>query len=203
MTIADGHHRYETALRYRDERRMARSCEEDPAFDYLLMLFLDAGEPLTVLPTHRIVRGLGDDGVGDLLAGLDELFEVRGDVAAEALRDRFDAAGARARAATAGSGSGRARAAWSCGRAACAFEPLLPAGGEALRRLDVTLLGVALERLAGIDADAVAGRARRVHEVGGRGHRARRRRGRWRGRRVPARADAGRVGRWPSPPTAT
>ena len=31
ITIADGHHRYETALRYRDERRMSRSCEEDPA----------------------------------------------------------------------------------------------------------------------------------------------------------------------------
>src|SRR5215203_1505867 len=49
ITIADGHHRYETALRYRDERRMSRSCEEDPAFDYILMLFLDAStEPLTV-----------------------------------------------------------------------------------------------------------------------------------------------------------
>ena len=36
------------------------------------------------------------------------------------------------------------------------FAPYLPAGGEALRGLDVTLLGVALERLAGIDADAVA-----------------------------------------------
>ena len=63
VTIADGHHRYETALRYRDERRMSRSCEEDPAFDYILTLFIDAtAEPLTVLPTHRIVRGLGDDG---------------------------------------------------------------------------------------------------------------------------------------------
>jgi uncharacterized protein (DUF1015 family) len=58
--IADGHHRYETALRYRDERRMSRSCEEDPAFDYLLTLFIDAAaEQLTVLPTHRVVRGLG------------------------------------------------------------------------------------------------------------------------------------------------
>ena len=37
-----------------------------------------------------------------------------------------------------------------------AFEPLLPAGGEALRSLDVSLLGVALERLVGIDADAVS-----------------------------------------------
>jgi uncharacterized protein (DUF1015 family) len=44
VTIADGQHRYEMALRYRDERRMARSCEEDPAFDYLLMLFLDAAD---------------------------------------------------------------------------------------------------------------------------------------------------------------
>ena len=63
VTIADGHHRYETALRYRDERRMTRSCEEDPAFDYVLMLLLDGvGEPLTVLPTHRIVGGLGETG---------------------------------------------------------------------------------------------------------------------------------------------
>lgn len=42
VTIADGHQpTYESALRYRDERRMSRSCEEDPAFDYVLMLFLE------------------------------------------------------------------------------------------------------------------------------------------------------------------
>ena len=41
-----------------------------------------------------------------------------------------------------------------------AFAPLLPPGGEAVRSLDVTLLGVALERLAGIDAAAVAGGGR-------------------------------------------
>ncbi len=40
VTIADGHDRYATALRYRDERRMSRSCEEDPAFDYILTLFV-------------------------------------------------------------------------------------------------------------------------------------------------------------------
>jgi uncharacterized protein (DUF1015 family) len=37
-----------------------------------------------------------------------------------------------------------------------AFEPFLPSGGAAVRALDVTLLGVALERLAGLDPDAVA-----------------------------------------------
>jgi uncharacterized protein (DUF1015 family) len=37
-----------------------------------------------------------------------------------------------------------------------AFEPLLPAGGAAVRRLDVTLASVAIEHLAGIDPSAVA-----------------------------------------------
>ena len=108
VTIADGHHRYETALRYRDERRMSRSCEEDPAFDYILTLFIDAaGEPLTVLPTHRIVRGLGDDGAAALLDRLDDA--VRGP--ARRRPRRTCASGSRPpgwhAAAKAGSGCGR------------------------------------------------------------------------------------------------
>ena len=156
ITIADGHHRYETALRYRDERRMTRSCEEDPAFDYLLMLFLDAdGEPLTVLPAHRIVGGLGEARVATLLAKLETLFSVRRDVSAAELRERFGGAG------LARGGEGRfglwTRTGGSLLTARrMAFDPFLPSGGDALRGLDVTLLGVALDRLAGIDADAVA-----------------------------------------------
>src|SRR6185437_10489437 len=83
VTIADGHHRYETALRYRDERRMTRSCEEDPAFDYILALLLETiAEPPTVLPTHRVIVGTaadggsGDDGSRSLLDRADELFDV-------------------------------------------------------------------------------------------------------------------------------
>ena len=38
-----------------------------------------------------------------------------------------------------------------------AFDPFLPSAGDALRRLDVTLLQVALDRLCGIDAAAIAG----------------------------------------------
>ena len=156
VTIADGHHRYETALRYRDERRMSRSCEEDPAFDYILTLFIDAGaEPLTVLPTHRIVRGLGDEGVAALRDRLEDLFEIERDVDAAALRERFEAAG------LARGGEGRFGL-WSRAGGALltarrdAFAPLLPDGGAALRSLDVSLLGAALERLAGINSEAVA-----------------------------------------------
>ena len=156
VTIADGHHRYETALRYRDERRMSRSCEEDPAFDYILTLFIDAGaEPLTVLPTHRIVRGLGDEGVAALLDRLEDLFEVERDVDAADLRERFEAAGLMP------GGEGRFGLWTRAGGALLtarreAFADLLPDGGAALRSLDVTVLGAALERLTGIDSEAVA-----------------------------------------------
>jgi uncharacterized protein (DUF1015 family) len=156
VTIADGHHRYETALRYRDERRMSRSCEEDPAFDYILTLFIESAvEPLTVLPTHRIVRRLGDDGVASLLDRLDDLFEVNRDVDAAALHERFEAAG------LARGGEGRFGLWTRSGGALLtarreAFAPVLPDGGAALRSLDVTLLGAALEQLAGVDSEAVA-----------------------------------------------
>jgi uncharacterized protein (DUF1015 family) len=154
--IADGHHRYETALRYRDERRMTRSCEEDPAFDYLLMHFLEAsGEPLTVLPTHRLVRGLGDEGARALLERAGELFDVTPVADPGALVRTFDAAGL----ALGGEGRfglwTRAGGAHLVARRA-SFGSSLPAGGAALRALDVTLLGVALERLAGLGADVVA-----------------------------------------------
>ena len=160
IAIADGHHRYETALRYRDERRMSRSCEEDPAFDYLLMLFLPStGEPLTVLPTHRIVRGLGDAAPDSLLGRTDGLFDVEPDVSADELRRQFGAAG------LSPGGEGRFGVWTRSGGARltarrAAFDPYLPDGGQALRELDVTLLGVALERLGvgpeSVEAGAVA-----------------------------------------------
>jgi uncharacterized protein (DUF1015 family) len=155
ITIADGHHRYETALRYRDERRMSRSCEEDPAFDYLLTLFLEtSAEPLTVLPTHRIVRSIGDDGVARLRGQLTELFAVRTAGRAELL-EMFD--GGRATG-----GAGRfglwTRAGGSLLEARRdAFESWLPEGGPAVRGLDVVLLGAAFEDLLELDPAAIAG----------------------------------------------
>jgi uncharacterized protein (DUF1015 family) len=154
VTIADGHHRYETALRYRNERRMSRSCEEDPAFDYLMMLFLETAQPLTILPTHRLVAGLNDDGVARLWAGLGELFAVTPSSRDELL--------ARFGGATGGAGGDGRFGLWTRDGGAlltarrAAFEAHLPPGGPALRTLDVVLLGAALERLAGIDPAAVA-----------------------------------------------
>ena len=115
-------------------------------------------QALTVLPTHRIVRGLGDDGGQAAVDRLDELFEVRRGVSAAELREVFGPIG------LAPGGAGRfglwTRAGGSILTARRdAFEPLLPAGGTAVRGLDVTLLGAAIAHLAGVDDEAVAGGA--------------------------------------------
>jgi uncharacterized protein (DUF1015 family) len=159
--IADGHHRYETALRYRDERRMTRSCEEDPAFDYLLMLFLDAAEPLTVLPTHRVVRGLGPGGVERLETGLAPLFAVTA-ADCESLVARFESAGG-LRGGDARFGLVTRDGAWQLQARREAFHLPVHDGGAAVRALDVTLLAAALDELLGIDADAVAGGERIIY----------------------------------------
>jgi uncharacterized protein (DUF1015 family) len=156
VTIADGHHRYETAIRYRDERRANKSGEVDPSSDYVMMLFLEtSGQRLTVLPTHRVVRGLGPDGVTSLLKNVDSLFTVKRIATRTELESHF------ASIDTAPGGEGRFGL-WTRDGGAIlranrvAFEPLLPEGGPALRRLDVTLLQTALSRLCGIDPAAVA-----------------------------------------------
>src|ERR1700731_600110 len=60
--IADGHHRYETALQYLDERREAGevSASEAPA-NFVLMMLVSMSDPgLVILPTHRLVSGIPD-----------------------------------------------------------------------------------------------------------------------------------------------
>jgi uncharacterized protein (DUF1015 family) len=172
VTIADGHHRYETALRYRDERRRGAGGAAGP-WDDLLALFLEpiAG-PIAVLATHRVVRGLGDDGVAGLLAALPRLFDVRDGVGREELTATFaPAGGATAVPAAAGGGNrepaGGRFGLWTRARGGAmlrarldAVEALLPPGGDALRRLDVTLLGAALEALVGLDPATVDGGGR-------------------------------------------
>ena len=64
VIIADGHHRYETALAYRDECRAAassaQSSQDHPVpYEYAMMTFVNMNSPgLQILPTHRVVHSL-------------------------------------------------------------------------------------------------------------------------------------------------
>lgn len=60
VLIADGHHRYETALAYRDERRQqSRAADPNAAHEFVMMTFIPMeSRGLVILPTHRIIQGL-------------------------------------------------------------------------------------------------------------------------------------------------
>jgi len=68
LYIADGHHRYETALNYREEvRAMHRTLDIDDAANFVLMALIDVDDPgLVVLPTHRLLFGLSQDALSAL-----------------------------------------------------------------------------------------------------------------------------------------
>jgi len=54
--IADGHHRYETALAYRDEQRSAGAGPDAPS-EFVLMALVATDDPgICILPTHRLLR---------------------------------------------------------------------------------------------------------------------------------------------------
>jgi uncharacterized protein (DUF1015 family) len=58
--IADGHHRYETALRYLADRRGAGEVRDsEAAANFVLMMLVSMSDPgLLILPTHRLVSGI-------------------------------------------------------------------------------------------------------------------------------------------------
>ena len=65
LVIADGHHRYETALAYQEERRAAG--EDDPGADRIMMLVVElADDQLMVRPIHRLLRNVHHEFRGKL-----------------------------------------------------------------------------------------------------------------------------------------
>lgn len=157
LTIADGHHRYETALRYRDERRANPACEFDPPFDYVLALVYPLDQSPPALPTHRVLTG--DPSGEALLQLLDGPFVVEPVSGATALLERMADVPAFGPGA---SGTGRIGV-LSGGQAAVLtvvrerIDTLLDPGlSEASRGLDVNVLTAFIERTYGSDTNELA-----------------------------------------------
>jgi len=79
LVIADGHHRYETALNYRDESRAAAGSAQNPdaPYEFVMMTFVNLNDPgLLVLPTHRVVHSLNSFSADDFQQSSRTYFEL-------------------------------------------------------------------------------------------------------------------------------
>ncbi len=79
LVIADGHHRYETALNFRNECRAAAGAKSDPQapYEFVMMTFVNMNDlGLLVLPTHRVVHSLNSFSVDDFQKSCRDFFEV-------------------------------------------------------------------------------------------------------------------------------
>ncbi len=78
LYIADGHHRYESALNYQHERQaMLPEASGDEGFNFAMITLVDFADPgLVILPIHRLVCGVSHSALEELPARLKPLFEV-------------------------------------------------------------------------------------------------------------------------------
>ncbi|HIZ83971.1 MAG TPA: DUF1015 domain-containing protein [Firmicutes bacterium] len=155
LYIADGHHRYETALRYRDHLREAGGPAGDS--DYVMMMLVDMENPgLVVFPTHRIVRDLPAFDGAALLRDCEAYFDVMEQDSLSTMDAALETAYAAGQKAfgfyDGGSGWHLLRL-----RDPAVMAGFLPKGSKALRELDVSVLhSLVLERLLHIDKENMA-----------------------------------------------
>jgi len=78
LYIADGHHRYESALIYQREKVAYSSlASADEASNFVMMTLVDFSDPgLIILPLHRLVRGISKSTLNGLMAKLRAFFEI-------------------------------------------------------------------------------------------------------------------------------
>ncbi len=78
ILIADGHHRYETSLEYRDRMRAKDGSEEGAQpYDFIMASFVSFRNPgLVVYPTHRLVQNVDPKLLERLPEALREEFEL-------------------------------------------------------------------------------------------------------------------------------
>ena len=92
--IADGHHRYTTALDYRNARRDADEIDEDHETNFVLFTLVAMDDPgLLVLPTHRMISGIADGyACEELMAETDAFVQWQEVAIGEELLGNTDAA---------------------------------------------------------------------------------------------------------------
>lgn len=154
LYIADGHHRYETALNYRNDRKEKGLPLGDS--DSVMMMLVDMeNDGLVVFPTHRIVRGLEGFSPEDVLEKCGDYFDIEKKTDPSCMEQELEALyheGKKAFGFYFGEG-------WYLLtlKELSVMDRLLPDACAALRTLDVSVLHtLILERLMGIDKENMA-----------------------------------------------
>jgi uncharacterized protein (DUF1015 family) len=160
LVIADGHHRYETAMAYRDFCRAQGGADERAEF--VMMTFIrKESEGLTILPTHRVVHSLPAFDWSAFLSSAHRVFQCEtiapAGAAGEWGRGFLSALEQAGRTATAlGVYAGAGKLALLKLRRDFDLALALPDLPAGLRQLDVIILHrLLLEQVLGIDRQAV------------------------------------------------
>jgi len=68
LYIADGHHRYESALLYKHEREAAGPSNGNEGYNYVMMTLIEFNDPgLLIFPPHRLIRGVSKASLHELI----------------------------------------------------------------------------------------------------------------------------------------
>jgi uncharacterized protein (DUF1015 family) len=156
LYIADGHHRYETALNYRNHLR-GQGIPEGAAADYVMMMMVEMNHPgLVVFPTHRLVREVENFDAAKLLGACEKYFDVLKNVAVSSADEALENAYKNGQHAFGFYTGGNTFTLLTL-RDPSVMDALLPTLSSASRALDVTILHtLVLERLMGIDKENMA-----------------------------------------------
>ncbi len=160
LYIADGHHRYETGLAYRNERRALNEAPsnegDEPGYENILVFMARVEDPgMVVFPTHRLVHSLADFDEARILDALGAYFTLSEAPSDASLTERLKTAGAKTNAFALAS---RSRTLLLERKQEAHFDAIeTHADHPALKDLDVAILhGVILEHILGISKEAQA-----------------------------------------------
>ncbi|MFW6071173.1 MAG: DUF1015 domain-containing protein [Candidatus Bipolaricaulota bacterium] len=157
LYIADGHHRYETALNFMNEcKEKGWSSPETGGFDNRMMTFVNVDDPgLTILATHRLLHDLDNFKPHGVLDKAREHFKISRYDEREKMLRKLDED--RGEAHTFGYRAKGDKAYWSLTlQDESVMDDLLPDKSEAWRQLDVSILHkLVLEKYLGIDEEAL------------------------------------------------
>ncbi len=156
LLIADGHHRYETALAFRDEMRTENGSADAGGYEWLMTTMVNMESPgVAILPTHRVVSNVADYDPGGLVHRASEFFDVSETVDLRSLESELEASGDE-RPTIGVCGKGDDRFVLLKLKPGLDLPAILPGVSECEANLDVVVLHrLVLDKCIGISADDV------------------------------------------------